>query len=166
MKDAIFKDDLLFHSAHGLCRVEAVIHDAKSEEISYSLLPVISNRGKIRFVIPQSSLEESGFGKPISVKEANAVLEYLKTGDKKDSESGQTWTLAAMIWSESHNKEILRDSRKRQRLERSVKGVAGELAFVLKVTLKEMTERIQRNLGAIANINPLVLTALANVNRD
>ena len=166
MKATIAKHDLLFHSTHGLCRVVAVTESAQSAEISYSLLPVSSNRAKVRFIIPASSLENSGFSKPISVKEAHAILEYFKTGDKKDSECGQAWTQSVMIWTESCGKSSVKDARKRQRLERSVKGLASELAFVLKITAREIADRIQKNMGSIANINPLVLAALSNVEKD
>ncbi len=166
MKENIVIDDLLFHSVHGLCRVSAVTPSAPSAEASYSLLPASSNRANVRFIVPESSLEESGFSKLISIREANAILEYFKTGDKKESECGQAWTQAMMIWSESSGKDLAKDTRKRQKLERSVKGLAGELAFVLQFTLKEIANRIQKNLGVISKINPLVLTALANVEKD
>lgn len=166
MKTTIAKHDLLFHSTHGLCRVVAVTQAAESAEISYSLLPVSSNRAKVRFIIPASSLENSGFSKPISVKEAHSILEYFKTGAKKDSECGQAWTQSVMIWTESCGKSSVKDARKRQRLERSVKGLVSELAFVLKITAREIADRIQKNMGAVANINPLVLAALANVEKD
>jgi RNA polymerase-interacting CarD/CdnL/TRCF family regulator len=166
MKERIVKHDLLFHSAHGLCRVAGIIRSAQSKELSYSLLPISSNEGKVRFIIPDSSFEDSGFSKLITVKEANAILEYFKTGHKKDSEYGQAWTLAMMIWSESCGKDSVKDARKRQRLARSVKGLADELAFVLKMTAREIAERIQTHLGAISNINPVVLAALANVGKD
>lgn len=163
MKESILKDDLLFHSVHGLCRVSQITRSGRPEEVSYSLLPVSSNKTKVRFVVPQSSMENSGFGKLISVPEANAILEYLKTGDKKDSECGQTWALAETVWSEATSKEPVKDSRKRQKLEQSVKGLAGELAYIFNITLKQVAVKIQRSLGSVSSINPLVLSALANV---
>lgn len=166
MKETIIKEDLLFHSVHGLCRVAEITRADQSAETRYSVLPVSKNLAKVRFIIPESSMEISGFSKLISTGEANAILEYFKTGDKKDSECGQTWMLAVLVWAESYNKEAVKDKRKRQRLEHAVRGLVSELAFVLNFTLKGMAERIQKNLGAIANINPLVLTALANVERE
>ncbi len=163
MKEAITKDDLVFHSVHGLCRVASVTSSALPKEVNYSLLPVSANKGKVRFIIPESSLEMSGFSKLISVKEAHAILDYFKTGEKKDSACSQAWTLAITVWSESCNAEAVKDKKKRQVLERSVNALVGELAYVLKSTLKEMAERIQRNLGAISKINPLVLAVLGNV---
>lgn len=166
MKDTVAKHDLLFHSAHGLCRVVGISRSPESVEASYSLLPVSSNNAKVRFIVPESSLENSGFSKPISVKEANAVLAYFKTGDKKDSHNGQAWTQSVMIWTESQGKTSMKDARKRQRLERSVKGLIGELAFVLNITAREIAGMIQKNLESLTQINPVVLAALANASKD
>lgn len=166
MKEAIVKNDLLFHAVHGLCRVTAVVPQAQSRELGYSLLPVSSNRAKIRFMIPESSLENSGFNKLISTKEADAILDYFKTGEREGPECSQAWDLAVLIRTESCNKEPVKDGRKRQKLEHSVKGLAGELAFVLEKTLKEIAERIQRNLGSIPKINPFILSTLVNIAKD
>lgn len=166
MKETILKDDLLFHSTHGLCRVAAVTLSARSKEADYLLLPVSANQGKVRFTIPGNSLESSGFSKLISVKEAQAILEYFKTGDKKDFKCSQAWAQAMTVCAESCGKELVKDKRQRQMLERSLKGLAGELALVLKLTLKEMAEKIQKNLEAFSKINPLVLTTLEAVSRD
>ncbi|MBI3313910.1 MAG: hypothetical protein HYZ83_06720 [Candidatus Omnitrophica bacterium] len=166
MKETIVKDDLLFHSVHGLCRVSAVVQSGQSKETSYALLPVLINRAKVRFVVPESSLESSGFSKLISSREADAILDYFKTGKKADSKCSQAWEQAVWIWSESYNKDSLKDARKRQKLERSVRGLSGELAYVLKMTVKEIAEKIRKNLGPVSQINPLVLTVLANADKD
>lgn len=164
MKKPIIKDDLLFHSVHGLCRVASINRAIPPSEASYSLLPIPTNRAKVRFTIPLSSLENSGFSKLISVKQANAILEYFRTGEKKDSENGPAWILAEILRAESFSKDPAKDARKRQRLEQSVKGLAGELAFVLKLDMKETAAKIRKNLGS--SINPLVLTVLSNVDTD
>lgn len=59
-----------------------------------------------------------------------------------------------------------KDQRKRQKLEQSAKGLVGELAFVLKMTLKETASRIQKSLGNASKINRSVLVALANASED
>lgn len=166
IKDAILKDDLLFHSVHGLCRVQGVTLATRSEETSYALLPVSTNRAKVRFVIPQSSMENSGFRKLMTRKEAQAILDYFKSKTKKDSECGQCWMMAATIVAESGSKDFLKDARRRQAVERAVKGLCAELAFVLDATVSEIAGRIQKNLGPVASIHPLVLAALANVEKD
>ncbi len=168
MNKPLEKEDLLFHVTHGLCRVSAVIAAAaaKPQEGSYSLVPVSLNHGKVRFIIPQSSLENSGFSRLISVKQALAILEYFKTGHKKESEFGHAWTLAETIRSESCSKEPQKDKRKRQKLEHSVKGITGELAFVLNNSVGDMVQKIQKNLAVSSAVNPLVLTVLANADTD
>ncbi len=167
MKETILKDDLLFHGSHGLCRVSAILPpEQRGGDVSYSLLPVVASRGKVRFVISEKSLESSGFCKLISVDEANSILDFFKTGSSKDSRNSQAWALSVTIWSEASNKDSMKDMRKRQRLERSVRGITGELAYVLKSTVKDVAERIQRNLGPVADLNPLLVSALANADRD
>lgn len=166
MKDAIVKDDLLFHSVHGLCRVSDITRPTRSEETSYALLPVSANRAKVRFVIPQSSMENSGFRKLMSRKEAQAIVDYFKSGKKKESEDGHSWMLAATISTEAASKDFLKDARRRQAVERAVKGLCAELAFVLDLTVRDIADRIQKNLGPVASIHPLVLAALANVDKD
>ncbi|MDP3920680.1 MAG: hypothetical protein Q8R76_07750 [Candidatus Omnitrophota bacterium] len=165
-REEIAKDDLLFHSVHGLCRVAQVTQKVPADETNYLLLPVSTNRAKVRFLIPESSLEESGFGLLISVRAANAILDYFKTGKEEKSGCSQAWKQAELIWSESRSKEPVKDSRRRQRVDRAVKGLAGELAYVLKLTLEEIGGKIQKNLGRISDINPLVLTALTNIEKD
>ncbi len=167
MKETILKDDLLFHGSHGLCRVSAILPaDRVSGEVSYSILPVVASKAKVRFVVSEKSLENSGFCKLVSVHEANSILDFFKTGSSKESKNTQAWALSVTIWSEAMNKDSMKDMRKRQRLERSVKGITGELAYVLKSTVRDVADRIQKNLGPVSELNPLLVSALANVDRD
>lgn len=163
VKEKISKADLLFHSVHGLCRVAAVTCPPRTPEETYTLVPVAMTHARVRFTVPRNSLESSGFNKLISPKEAHAILEYFKTGRKRESASGSAWLLAMTIWTESCSKESVKDVRKRQRLERSVNGLAEELAFVLKTTAFDIAERMQKNLAALMTINPLVLSALTSI---
>jgi len=166
VSEKIEKDDLVFHSVHGLCRVAEVTRKTPSEESRYVLLPASSNRAKVRFVMPESSLKESGFGLLISVKAARAILEYFKTGVEKKTGCSQAWQQAELIWAESRSKDPVKDSRRRQRVDRAVKGLAGELAFVLQMSLTEVVDKIQKNLGRISAINPLVLAAFTNIDKE
>ena len=166
MTETIVKNDLLFHAVHGLCRVAAMTRSVQAKELSYTLLPVTNNKAKIRFVIPESALKNSGFSKLVSAKEGHAILKYFKTGKKDDSKDSQAWKLAMLIGSESSSKESVKDARKRQQVDSAVKGLTSELAFVLKMTLKEIAGTIRGNLGRISDINPLVLTALTNIDKD
>ncbi len=166
MAQKILKNDLLFHPVHGLCRVSIMTQPEEEKELSYTLVPVTTNRGKIRFVLPKSALKDSGFSKLISTKEGKAILDYFKTGKKADSKNSQAWELAELICSESRGKESVKDARKRQRLDYAVKGLTNELAFVLKMSLDEVAEKIEQNLSRLSAINPLVMTALANIDRE
>lgn len=165
MKLNVSKDDLLFHAVHGLCRVKIVTKPSGSEEANYTLLPVTAGHGKVRFMISESSLENSGFAKLISVIEANEILNFLKTGSKKASSQDHAWAYAETVRSESCSAELVKDRRKSQLLDRSLKSLASELSFVLNYTLKETADKIQKNLAALSKINPMVLSALANVDR-
>ena len=174
--------DLLYHAIHGLCRVDKIIKQKQSgqEVLSYSLVPKMANVMKVRFIITVAGLQASGFHVLVSLKEANKILDYLKTGkaavipaavDPKTasysfSEQSQAWDLAQAILSFSHDKFEAKDQRKRQRLELSAKGLVGELALVFRTTLKEAADIIQKNLGNPSKINPLVLTALAHTSED
>lgn len=166
MKTDIRKNDLLFHASHGLCRVTTISKSPASKEMDYSLLPVNTNHAKVRFVIPQSSFENSGFNKLISPKDAHSILEFFKTGKKKDSSSGQAWEVAEMISLESSRKDAVKDNKKQQRLSVCVKSLASELAFVLNTTVPEITEKMRKNLRAVSAIHPLVLNALVHADKD
>ena len=166
MKETVIKDDLLFHSAHGLCRVSEVSQTRQSDDANYVILPVSANRAKVRFIVPESSLENSGFNKLISTKEAEAVLEYFKTGEKKPKKVGQVWEMAELICAESKSEETIKDSRKRQKLDQCVKGLAGEIAYVLKMTVPEVIQRMRKNLKSLSEVNPLVLTLMANAEKE
>lgn len=149
------------------------------EVLSYALVPKVSNKMKIRFVITGAGMGTSGFHTLVSVKEANEILEYLKAGDSAAipadvapqaassvAQSRQTWEQAQVILSFSDDKSEAKDQRKRQLLERSVKGLVGELASVFKITLKEAIAKVQKSLGNASKVNPLVLMALANAGED
>jgi len=161
--------DLLFHAVHGPCRVDNIVNESYSgrEVRCYSLVPKMANRMKVRFVVSVVDIQASGFHAPVSLKEAREILEYLKAGvlaavpDKE-----QAWALARAILSSQHDKPELRDARKRQMLERSAKGLVGELAFVFKVTLKDAADSVQKSLGNVSEISPMVLSALAQAGKD
>ncbi len=158
--------DLLYHGVHGLCRIDKVIKGsgADKKSLQYSLVPKVPNKMKMRFIIGGDDIEASGFHTVISLKEANRILEYFKNGDHKEVFIGknETWDLAQALLSLSHDHPEAKDQRKRQLLERSIKGLLGELAFVLKMTLPETAMQIRKNLEASSKINPLVVTALVN----
>lgn len=157
------RHDLLFHPAHGLCRIDTVTRQrgAAGPALSYSLVPKMMSRMKVRFFISEADLEASGFHKIISVKEAHQILGYLKTGDSGTEQTGQTWKLARNILCFSKDKINTRDQRKRQQLEHSMKGLVGEIACVLQLRIKDAAARIEKSLApALLKGNPLLLAAL------
>lgn len=168
--------DLLYHPIHGLCRVERVTRAGSSgpEGLSYSLVPKLAAKMKSRFVISANDLEISGFHGLVSPREANKILLYLKSGNGKNhpetaplpNSQDQTWGLARALRTFAHDKFEAKDQRKRQALERSAKGLVGELACVFKLTSKKTADRIQQSLGHTSRINPSVLSALALAGED
>lgn len=169
--------DLLFHAVHGLCRIDKVMEKSPSGETSlcYALVPKARTKMKTRFVITAAGMEASGFHSPVSAKEADKILQYLKAGDSSDAapksassviSQAQTWSLAQVILSLSFEKYEAKDQRKRQILERSVKGLIGELAYVFNTSLKETAAKIQTSLGRSSKINPLVLLALEHAGEE
>jgi hypothetical protein len=167
---------LLYHPIHGLCRVERVTRPSPPSrgDLSYSLVPKVATKMKARFVISATDLEISGFHGLVSPREANKILHYLKAGNGKghpgtDSSShlqDQAWGLARALQTFAYDKFEAKDQRKRQALERSAKGLVGELSCVFKTTLKKAADKVLKNLGPTSRINPSVLSALALAGED
>jgi len=160
--------DLLFHAVHGLCRVDRVSEQdrAGKKGYSYSLVPKVTTRMKVRFVVADSDIEASGFHKMLSPKEANRILDYLKAGDSSVSQTNQTWMLARNILTFSEDRLKTRDQRKRQLLESSVKGLVGEFACVFKLSLKETAALIEKKLAKATRNDPIVLAAFGRAAED
>ena len=72
MKQSLTVGDLLYHSVHGICRINEVVKESK--EVSYALVPKTPNKMKLRFVIGAKDLQISGFHAPVSSKEAACVV--------------------------------------------------------------------------------------------
>lgn len=164
----IAEGSLLYHAVHGLCRVDEITREKQSgkEVLCYSLVPKTAHRMKARFIIAAAGMEGSGFHTLVSPKEANKILDYLKAGNKKAaafSQAGQNqaWDFARALLSFAHEKFEAKDPRKRQLLERSARGLVGELSLVFKMSLKESADNIRKNLRSTSSINPSVLLALA-----
>ena len=164
MPKRIAQGDLLYHAAHGLCRMDRIVHENQlGKEIAcYAFVPKIKNKMKVRFVIPMNDIEASGFHALVSIKEANGILDYLKAGDDTAVQTNQTWILAQNLLCFSSEKIGGREQRKRQLLENSARGLVGELAYVLKMTLEETVGLVRKSLGKISRINPPVLAALTH----
>ena len=161
--------DLLYHAVHGLCRVDDVTTENQSgrEVLRYSLVPKTANRMKVRFDVSNTDLQASGFHAPVSMKEAREILEYLRAGDPAAAtDEDQAWVLARTVLSSSQDAPEFKDARKRQALERSARGLVGELALVLKMTLSDAAASVQKSLGNPAKTSPTVLAALALAGKD
>lgn len=167
--------DLLYHSAHGLCRVNELINEnrAGKKTLHYALVPKVATRSKMRFIIEGTSLQSSGFHPLVSVKEANKILDYLTTRKAKTAASGSgqkpggafaqdysAWGFAEKILFLCSQDFEGKNKRNRQELERSAKGLIGEFASVFKITLKEASEKIQKCLRSMRKINPVVFNIL------
>ena len=157
MTKKILKDELLFHSVHGLCRVAGITRD------SYSLRPVVQSRSNARFTVPGDLLESSGFNRMVSVKEADEILEYFKTGEKRKSAEGTAWTMAVALRAEARSKEVSKDKRKSQQLAQLVRSLANELAIVQQSNLQDTLLKMREKFEPVSKINPLVLATLTNV---
>jgi RNA polymerase-interacting CarD/CdnL/TRCF family regulator len=168
-KKELSQGALLFHAVHGVCRIEDIVHENHTgkEVRSYSLVPKTATRMKVRFVVSVDDVQASGFHSPVSLEEAREILAYLKAGVRTEvPNQEQAWTLASAMLSYLHEKWEVRDARKRQSLQRSAQGLVGELAYALKMTLKEAADSVQKSLGNSSQINPMVLAALAQASRD
>ena len=179
MPEKIVQGDLLYHSVHGLCRVNEVIkQNSSNKDVSYSIVPKLPTQMKVRFVVSKNDIPVSGFHSPVSLKEANEILEFLKKGEKAVAavvdrriavpivQENETWALAKAILTCSQEKSDAKDQRKRQMLERSARGLVRELAFVMAITVKETVTRVRRSLSHASKINPLVLAALTQAVED
>ena len=176
IQEEIVQGDLLFHAVHGLCRVDEIARQKRSdsEVMSYSLVPKVASKSKERFIIAGSDMKISGFHVLITVKEANEILAYLQAGKinalppaiEAGSEN-EAWGLAQSLLSFSSEGMEVKDQRKRQKLERAARGLIRELSLVFEMTLKDTMARVRKSLGGSApRINTAVLSALARAGED
>ena len=181
-KSKFKKGDLLYHPTHGLCRLERIVNrkEGGKETQFYSLVPKIGTQMKVRFLIDAEQVETSGFHSPISSAEANKILDYLKASNVTAStsaedqnktftsfaQSKEAWTFAKAVLFFSHDKSEVREQRKRQMLDRAVKGLVGELSVVLDITAKEAVSKVRKSLERTLKINPSVLVVLGQAVED
>jgi len=165
-KEAIKKEDVLFHPVHGLCRVSDVKQSFDKERVSYTLLPVNENTRNIRFVFEEDALMASKFNKLISTDEADVMLDYLKGGKRTVGSESHAWEMVELILEEATTQEPVKDQRRRQRLNQAVAGFAHELALVLQITLKEACNKIQSQLRPEPETSVLVLNAITKASEE
>ncbi|MBI2167646.1 MAG: hypothetical protein HYU34_05350 [Candidatus Omnitrophica bacterium] len=174
------RGDLLYHAFHGLFRVDEVIQQRQpgGPVRCYSLVPQKADKSKTRFTVAVTGIGDSGFRALVSLREAKEILQYLgkrvvaAIPSRAVSKAGSSilqdnaWNLAQTLLSFSFEKPEAKDPRSRQKLERSVKGLVGELALVFNMTLKEAAAKVRKSLGAASRVNPSVLAALAHAGED
>ena len=70
------RGEFLFHSVHGLCRVDRITETERGGKRvpCYSLVPKVMNRMKVRFVVAAPDMEASGFHRVVSAREAKKIL--------------------------------------------------------------------------------------------
>jgi RNA polymerase-interacting CarD/CdnL/TRCF family regulator len=166
-QEKILQGSLLFHAVHGLCCVKQLIKNKENGKsvMTYSLEPKNANKTKVRFTISESNFEASGFHPLVSTSQANGILRYLKNGDASKTTppaEHEASRFAKEILSFSYENKEAKDQRSRQRVERSVSGLVGELSVVFKTDLKAAAAMVRKSLGNASKINPLILTALSN----
>lgn len=177
MKRTLRVGSLLYHCVHGVCRVNEVLNEPGG--ISYALVPKLQNKMRLRFVIAAKDLEVSGFHVPVTPKEAEKILDFLKNSKKKIvvpdplkkaersfAEDNTTWALAETILACSKDENQAKDQKKRQTLQRAATGLVKELAFALELSLKETSDAVQKSLRTSSKINPLVAAALETAAED
>jgi len=175
VQEEILEGSLLYHAVYGLCRVHRLVKQtpAGEEVASYLLMPKKINHMKTRITIAAADMETSGFHSPISVKEANEILEYLTTGDSTSTSSAalskthssavehnEIWDMAQTVF--SYEKTGTKDRVKRQVLEYSIKGIVGEFAHVFNITLKKSAEKVQKSLGSKLKVDSLTFNILTD----
>ena len=175
MAGEITRGDLLYHAVHGVCRVQEIVKQVRSdEEVSYcAMVPHRTQTSQVRFLVALEEIDLSGFHELISLEEAEKIVEYFKAGHTSPVEAPvsfaqdtRTWALAKTLMLCSRDEVVAKDQKRRQFLSRSAKGLIGELAFVFNVPLKKAALMVQSHLARTARINPTVLAALAQISED
>jgi hypothetical protein len=161
MKTKVEVGDLLYHSVHGMCRVKQVLKKT-GNSADYALVPQLTNRTNLRYVVPHESLEESGFRKPVSAEEAEQILSYFRTGKRKEDLAANriTWAMAENMLTCSKETFQCKDQRTKMTLQKNAFGLVREIASVLNLPLRAAVNLIQKNLRGSSRLNPTVVTAL------
>lgn len=166
MGQAYIRGDLLFHSIHGLCRVKEIIPEKQMDRkaLYYALVPEAApiNRMSERFLIPIENLEASGFHPLVTPHQANDVLDYLKGQSRIEGKGCVIWELANEILTFCQEEPPQKNAKTRQSLERSVRGLIGELAIVFEISLVEAAAKVRKNLERSFTLSSALLVALSH----
>ncbi len=170
---------LLYHSSHGPCRVKDIVKETQSgkDQYYYSLESKQPRFRGAKFLIDSNQVETSGFHPAISPKEANQILDYLKTSDVEDLKLGdkQSKVILSLIQENAPRafaRVVLIFSRerdgkgakgKREMLSRAAKGLVLELSFALEIPEEEALSRMRKSLKHSGKVNSWVLDTISSV---
>ena len=168
---------LLYHSSHGPCRITDIVKQTQSGkgQYYYSLESKQPRFRGARFLIDSDQVEASGFHLAISPKEANNILDYLKTSDPSNRGLGKgqsemildlikkntPWAFSRVILIFSLEKDGKVAKGKREMLDRAVKGLIRELSFTLEIPEEEALFRMKKSLKR-SQVNPWVLDTISH----
>ena len=178
-KLAYQRGSLLFHSSHGPCHVRDIIKQTQSGKdlYYYSLESKQARFKRARFLIDADQVEISGFHPALSLKEAERILDYLKTSDPKDRKLGAgqpklvlkliqenaPWAFGRVVLIFSREKAGQGAKGKREMLTRAAKGLMNELSYALEIPEEEALVRMKKSLQRGATVNPWVLETISNI---
>ena len=155
---------MLYHSTHGLCQIKEVVQQKQMDKdaLYYALVPKSTTRMSERFLIPVDHIATSGFHSLVSPQQANAVLDFLKGRNGAPAHDGPVWGWASDILTFCREMPQAREQRKRQIMQQSLRGLIGELAIVLGISLQEVADKVRKNLEFSFKLNPPILSALSH----
>ncbi len=172
------KGNRLFHSTHGSCQIKEVITQTSAgKSQSYYSLESKQTRFKgVRFLVDVHQVETSGFHPLLTVKEANKIVDYLKTANAKDAQLGveqpkkilsliqenNPWSFARVVLIFAREKDGKDAKGRREMLTRAARGLIHELSFSLEVLEEEAVPIIKKSLKS-RKANSWVLDAISNV---
>lgn len=165
---AIQKNDLFYHYVHGLCRVVIVSKSCGDQkETVYTLHPVEKNyHNNMKFHIDENRFENSGFNRMISVDEARNMLKFFKSGRGNKLATTRLWKLARMIYETAGKDDPIKAGSERLALDRALKALVWQLAFIFNLTVNETGSRILDNLSVKLNVNPYIMQFLSNIKKN
>ena len=168
---------LLYHSSHGPCRVKDIVKQTQSgkDQYYYSLESKQPRFKGAKFLIDSNQVETSGFHPAISPKEANQILDYLRTTKPEDRllgkeqpkiilsliEKNAPWAFARVVSIFSHENDGKGAKGKREMLLRAAKGLIFELDFALEIPEEEGLLRMKKSLKRSNKVNPWVLDTIS-----
>ncbi|MBI4372173.1 MAG: hypothetical protein HY585_00410 [Candidatus Omnitrophica bacterium] len=170
---------LLYHSSHGPCRVKDIIKQTQSgkDQYYYSLESKQPRFRGAKFLIDTNQVQTSGFHPAISPKEANQILDYLKTSDPDDLKLGEKQpkvilsliqenaprAFARVVSIFSREKDGKGAKGKREMLGRAARGLLLELSFALEIPEEEALTRMKKSLKSNSRVNPWVLETISGI---